>query len=39
MCNTEFSEKDFAVRDHSHLTGFYRGAAHLSCNGAAKKKD
>jgi hypothetical protein len=37
MCNTEFTEKDYAVRDHCHYTGKYRGSAHLSCNGAAKK--
>jgi hypothetical protein len=29
----EFKKKGLnAVRDHCHLTGFYRGAAHSSCN-------
>ena len=32
MCNEEFNDKDVQVRDHSHFTGRYRGAAHNSCN-------
>jgi hypothetical protein len=32
VCHTPFSEKDVKVRDHCHITGKYRGAAHQSCN-------
>jgi hypothetical protein len=32
LCGHEFSEDDFKVRDHDHLTGEYRGAAHNKCN-------
>lgn len=32
ICNKEFTEKDIKVRDHNHLNGKYRGAAHQSCN-------
>jgi len=28
LCGGEFTEKNFPVRDHDHLTGEYRGAAH-----------
>ena len=28
ICNRDFCEKDVKVRDHDHLTGKYRGAAH-----------
>ena len=27
-----FTEKDFKVKDHNHLSGKYRGPAHRSCN-------
>lgn len=34
ICNEKFNdqEKQIRVRDHSHLTGKFRGAAHSSCN-------
>ena len=32
FCNKEFSEDDVKVRDHCHVTGQFRGAAHQSCN-------
>ena len=32
LCGKEFSLEDQKVRDHCHLTGKYRGAAHNSCN-------
>ena len=32
ICGYDFNEKDKKVRDHDHLTGKYRGAAHNECN-------
>lgn len=32
LCEKEFSEQDYKVKDHCHLSGKYRGAAHNSCN-------
>lgn len=32
ICNGRFTKSDYKVRDHSHTTGLYRGAAHKSCN-------
>ena len=32
ICFRPFSEKKKKVRDHCHYSGFYRGAAHSSCN-------
>lgn len=32
LCKTNFTIKDPKVRDHDHITGEYRGAAHKSCN-------
>ena len=32
ICNKKYSEKDVRVRDHCHITGKYRGAAHQDCN-------
>lgn len=32
ICEQEFESCDIKVRDHSHLTGKYRGAAHFDCN-------
>ena len=32
ICNKLFDVGDEKVRDHCHMTGTYRGAAHWSCN-------
>ena len=32
ICDKPFTEKDFKVKDHNHLSGKYRGPAHRSCN-------
>lgn len=32
ICKTKFSLADVKVRDHSHISGTYRGAAHQNCN-------
>ena len=32
LCNKSFDTTDKKVRDHCHLTGNYRGAAHINCN-------
>ena len=32
ICKKDFSEEDKRVRDHCHVTGKYRGAAHNKCN-------
>ena len=32
ICNKQFKPEDEKVRDHSHFTGQYRGAAHVKCN-------
>ncbi len=32
FCKKEFTEADKKVRDHCHITGEFRGAAHQSCN-------
>lgn len=32
LCEKGYHEKDWKVRDHDHLTGEYRGAAHNSCH-------
>ncbi len=32
ICKREFIDKDTKVRDHDHLTGKFRGAAHMKCN-------
>ena len=32
ICKKDFSEEDKRVRDHCHVTGKYRGAAHNECN-------
>ncbi|GFV91801.1 uncharacterized protein TNCV_2974731 [Trichonephila clavipes] len=32
ICSGSFTKEDWKVRDHCHLTGFYRGPAHNSCN-------
>ena len=32
ICNKLFDVGDEKVRDHCHITGKYRGAAHFSCN-------
>ena len=32
ICNKLIENTDYKVRDHCHVTGKYRGAAHYSCN-------
>jgi hypothetical protein len=32
LCNGEFTETNWKVRDHDHRTGQYRGACHNRCN-------
>ena len=32
VCHEEFTKENYKVRDHNHLTGDYRGPAHLKCN-------
>ena len=32
ICDKEYTEKDIRVRDHCHITGKYRGSAHMDCN-------
>ena len=32
ICDKHFTEKDYKVKDHNHLSGKYRGPAHRSCN-------
>ena len=32
ICNKEFKENDNKVRDHCHISGKFRGAAHNICN-------
>ena len=32
ICKKDFSEEDKRVRDHCHVTGKYRGAAHNECS-------
>ena len=36
ICNKLFDIGDEKVRDHCHVTGEYRGAAHFSCNANCK---
>jgi hypothetical protein len=37
ICRHPFSQRDGAVLDHDHETGFIRGALHRSCNQAEGK--
>ena len=30
--NKLFTDEDKKVRDHDHITGKYKGSAHLNCN-------
>jgi hypothetical protein len=32
ICHEVFTKEKCKVRDHNHLTGDYRGPAHLKCN-------
>ena len=36
ICDKFFDVRDEKVRDHCHITGKYRGAAHFSCNANLK---
>ena len=36
ICNKLFDVGDEKVKDHCHITGKYRGAAHFSCNANLK---
>ena len=36
ICNRLFDAGDEKVRDHYHVTGKFRGAAHFSCNANCK---
>jgi hypothetical protein len=36
ICKGAFTEVDYKVRDHCHITGQFRGPAHISCNLNAK---
>jgi hypothetical protein len=38
LCMKKFSALDYKVRDHDHLSGLYRGAAHRSCNLLLRKQ-
>jgi hypothetical protein len=38
LCNdSKFTDKNFAVRDHCHITGDFRGKAHNNCNLKARQ--
>jgi hypothetical protein len=37
ICGQYFTQRDYAVLDHDHTTGFIRGAIHNSCNGTEGK--
>ena len=32
ICDNDYVDNDIKVRDHSHITGKYRGFAHTGCN-------
>ena len=32
ICDGNYVEGDFKVRDHCHITGKYRGSPHKDCN-------
>ena len=32
ICGNDYNDGDVNVKDHSHITGKYRGAAHRDCN-------
>ena len=32
ICEKKYKKTDARVRDHCHITGFYRGSAHQDCN-------
>lgn len=34
ICSKPFTQRDYAVLDHDHDSGYIRGAIHNSCNGA-----
>lgn len=37
ICGQYFTQRDYAVLDHNHDTGYIRGAIHNSCNGTEGK--
>ena len=38
LCKKPFTEKNYKVRDHCHVSGFYTGAAHNMCNLRRRQK-
>ena len=32
ICDNDYVDVEVKVRDHSHITGKYRGSAHRDCN-------
>ena len=36
ICNKSFDVEDEKVKDHCHITGKYRGTAHIDCNANLK---
>ena len=32
ICDNDYPDNDFKVRDHCHITGKHRGSAHRDCN-------
>ena len=39
ICDNDYIDNDFKVRDHCHITEKYRGSAHRDCNINAKSQN